>query len=153
LWPSNAKGGRRTIAVRCRRTKPDFVGFVQSLGSGVDAAARTIYLVLDNLNPHSRGSFEEVLGVEAARRCLARMEFHDTPKHASWLNLAEIEIGILDRPCLAGRIGNENRLKASECVGTTAQCSGTSDSMDVHPSGRRPNTGATLCNVTTLSRY
>jgi hypothetical protein len=53
-----------------------------------------------------------VLGVEAARQFLARIEFHYTPKHASWLNMAEIEIGILDRQCLGRRIGNEPRLKA-----------------------------------------
>jgi hypothetical protein len=106
------KGGRRTVEVTRRRTKPDFVGFVQTLVHGVYATARTIHLVLDNLNPHFRGSFEQVLGVEAARQFLARIEFHYTPKHASWLNMAEIEIGILDRQCLGRRIGSENRLKA-----------------------------------------
>jgi len=65
--------------------------------------ARTIHVVLDNLNTHFRGSFEQVLGVEVARQFLARIEFHYTPKHASWLNMAEIEIGILDRQCLGRR--------------------------------------------------
>jgi hypothetical protein len=105
------KGGRRAVAVTCRRTKPDFVGFVRSLVSGVYAAARRIHLVLDNLNTHFRSSFEQVLGVETARQFLARIEFHYTPKHASWLNMAEIEIGILERQCLGRRIGSENRLK------------------------------------------
>lgn len=85
------KGGRRAATVTRRRTKPDFVGFVQSL---------------------IRGSFEEVLGVEVARQFMARIEFHYTPKHACWLNMAEIEIGILDRQCLGRRIGNEHYLKA-----------------------------------------
>ncbi len=70
------KGGRRMVAVTRRRTKPDFVGFVQSLVHGAYATARTIHLVLDNLNTHFRGSFEQVLGVEEARAFLARMEFH-----------------------------------------------------------------------------
>ena len=95
-----------------RRTKPDFVGFVQRLVNGAYATARTIHLVLDNLNTHFRGSFEQVLGVEVARQFLARIEFHYTPKHASWLNMAEIEIGILERQCLGRRIGSEHHLKA-----------------------------------------
>jgi hypothetical protein len=69
-------------------------------------------LVLDNLNTHFRGSFEQGLGVEVARQFPARIEFHYTPKHASWLNLAEIEIGILERQCLGRRLGSENHLKA-----------------------------------------
>ena len=106
------KGGRRAVTVTRRRTKPDFVGFVQRLVNGAYATARTIHLVLDNLNTHFRSSFEQVLGVGVARQFLARIEFHYTPKHASWLNMAEIEIGILDRQCLGRRIGSENRLQA-----------------------------------------
>ena len=106
------KGGRRRVAVTRRRTKPDFVGFVQSLVHGPYATARTIHLVLDNLNTHFRGSFEAVLGVDAAQAFLARIEFHYTPKHASWLNMAEIEIGILDRQCLGRRVGSEETLMA-----------------------------------------
>lgn len=106
------KGGRRTVAVTRRRTKPDFVGFVQSLVHGVYATARTIHLVLDNLNTHFRGSFEQVLGADRAQAFLTRIEFHYTPKHASWLNMAEIEIGILERQCLGRRVGSEETLKA-----------------------------------------
>jgi hypothetical protein len=104
------KGGRRQVEITRRRTKPDFVGFVQRLAHGAYATARTIHLVLDNLNTHFRASFEAVLGVEAAQQFLARVVFHYTPKHASWLNMAEIEIGILDRQCLGRRIGSECRL-------------------------------------------
>lgn len=106
------KGGRRRVEVTCRRTKPDFVGFVQSLVTGAYASARTIHLVLDNLNTHFRAAFEQVLGLEAAKQLLSRVEFHYTPKHASWLNMAEIEIGILDRQCLGRRIGSESCLRA-----------------------------------------
>ena len=67
--------------------------------------------MLDNLKTRFCGSFEQVLGVAVARQFLARIEFHYTPKHARWLNMAEIEIGILDRQCLSRRIGCENRLK------------------------------------------
>jgi hypothetical protein len=59
---------------------------------------------LDNLNTHFRSSFEEVLGLEAAAVLLRRVEFHHTPNHASWLNMAEIEIGILERQCLRRRL-------------------------------------------------
>jgi hypothetical protein len=105
------KAGRRAVAVTQRRTKPDFVGFVQCLVNGAYATARTIHWVLDNLNTHFRGSFEQVLGGDVARQFLVRIAFHYTPKHASWLNMAEMEIGILDRQCLGRRIGSERRLK------------------------------------------
>jgi hypothetical protein len=105
------KAGHREIEVTRRRTKPDFVAFVQYLGQEVYAQAHKIHLVLDNLNTHFRASFEEVLGLEAATVFLSRLEFHYTPKHASWLNMAEIEIGILDRQCIGGRLGTEARLR------------------------------------------
>jgi hypothetical protein len=101
------KGGHREVAVTRRRTKPDFVAFVQFLALEVYAQAHKIHLVLDNLNTHFRTSFEEVLGLEAAADFLSRLQFHYTPKHASWLNMAEIEIGILDRQCTGRRIADE----------------------------------------------
>ena len=106
------KGGHRQVKVTARRTKADFVAFVQFLVWEVYTQARKIHLVLDNLNTHFRASFEEVMGVEAAAVFLSRLEFHYTPKHASWLNMAEIEIGILDRQCLDRRLGDEVRLSA-----------------------------------------
>ena len=101
------KGGHREVEATGRRTKPDFVAFVQLLALEVCAQACKIHLVLDNLNTHFRASFQEVLGLEAAAAFLSRLEFHYTPKHASWLNMAEIEIGILDRQCTGRRIGDE----------------------------------------------
>jgi DDE superfamily endonuclease len=98
------KAGRRVIDVTERRTKPDFVDFVRQLLEGTYASAHKIHLVLDNLNTHFRSCFEEVLGLSAARALLRRVEFHYTPKHASWLNMAEIEIGILERQCLGRRL-------------------------------------------------
>lgn len=94
------KGGRRTVLVTDRRAKPDFVVFVQYLLNTVYTKARRVHLVMDNLNTHLRKCFEEVLGLKAAKALLRRVVFHYTPKHASWLNRAEIEIGILDRQCL-----------------------------------------------------
>ena len=98
------KGGKRTVAITDHRAKTDFVAFVQHLLKHVYANARRIHLVVDNLNTHFRKCFEEVLGPKKARALLRRVVFHYTPKHASWLNMAEIEIGILDRQCLDRRL-------------------------------------------------
>lgn len=98
------KGARRTVVVTNRRTKTDFVAFVRHLLEHVYAKARRIHLVMDNLNTHFRKCFEEVLGGKEAQALLRRVVFHYTPKHASWLNMAEIEIGILDRQCLDRRL-------------------------------------------------
>lgn len=104
------KGGQRTVQITDHRAKTDFVAFVQYLLEQVYATARRIHLVLDNLNTHFRKSFEEVLGVQAATKLLRRVVFHYTPKHASWLNMAEIEIGILDRQCLDRRLPDRDSL-------------------------------------------
>jgi len=101
------KGERRIVEVTGRRTKVDFVNFVCRLLKTVYARARKVHLVLDNLNTHFRASFEEVLGHKAATALLRRIEFHYTPKHASWLNMAEIEIGILERQCLERRLKDQ----------------------------------------------
>jgi hypothetical protein len=98
------KGKRRVLQITQRRTKPEFVAFVRRLLEHTYASARKVHLVLDNLNTHFRASFEEVLGRAAATALLHRVEFHYTPTHASWLNMAEIEIGILDRQCLGRRL-------------------------------------------------
>ena len=106
------KACHREVELTRRRAKPDFVAFVKFLALEVYAPARKIHLVLDNLNTHFRACFQEVMGLEEATAFLARLEFHYTPKHASWLNMAEIEIGILDRQCTGGRIAVEPRLRA-----------------------------------------
>lgn len=98
------KGGRRVLEVTERRTTPDFVGFVRQLLERTYGSARKVHLVLDNLNTHFRSCFDDVLGRSAARALLRRVQFHYTPKHASWLNMAEIEISILERQCLGRRL-------------------------------------------------
>ena len=97
------KGKRRFVEVTVRRTKSDFVAFVKTLLEKVYATALTVHLVLDNLNTHFRQTFVDVLGEPVATALLERVEFHHTPKHASWLNMAEIEIGIMDRQCTGQR--------------------------------------------------
>jgi hypothetical protein len=98
------QGERSCVLLTERRAKPGFVRFARYLLEGVYRSARRIHRVMDNLNIHFRSCFEEVFGVPAARRQLRRVEFHDTPKHASCLNVAEIEIGVLVRQCLDRRI-------------------------------------------------
>lgn len=105
------KAGRRLVTVTEQRGKVDFVSFVTTLLGGAYAAARRIHLVLDNLNTHFRKCFDDVLGRRAADRLLRRVQFHYTPKHASWLNMAEIEIGILTRQCLDRRLADAQTLQ------------------------------------------
>ena len=107
------KAGQRIVSVTERRGKVDFVGFIEGLLNGAYAKARRVHLVLDNLNTHFRKCFDDVLGQRAAAKLLRRVQFHYTPKHASWLNMAEIEIGILSRQCLDRRIASR-QLLASE---------------------------------------
>ena len=106
------KGGKRTVVITDHRTKVEFVGFVRHLLEQVYTTANRVHLVLDNLNTHFRRCFEEVLGIPEAEALLHRVEFHYTPKHASWLNMAEIEIGVLDRQCLGRRIPDRATLDA-----------------------------------------
>lgn len=105
------KAGQRVVSVTEHRGKTDFVGFVQALLTDTYAAARRVHLVLDNLNIHFRKCFDDVLGRQAASKLLRRVRFHYTPKHASWLNMAEIEIGILTRQCLDRRIPTAHLLQ------------------------------------------
>jgi hypothetical protein len=107
------RGQRRFAQVTARRTKVDFVAFVCRLLRRGYSHARRVHLVLDNLNVHWRKSFEEVLGIKTAATLLRRVSFHYTPTHASWLNMAEIEIGVLQRQCLT-RCAGERRLLATE---------------------------------------
>jgi len=104
--------GQRIVSVTERRGKVDFVAFIKELLTGVYAKARRIHLVLDNLNTHFRKCFDDVLGSRAAAKLLRRVEFHYTPNHASWLNMAEIEIGILSRQCLDRRIASRELLES-----------------------------------------
>ena len=106
------KAGRRIVSVTAQRGKVDFVAFVGELLTGAYAKARRIHLVLDNLNTHFRRCFDDVLGERAATKLLRRVQFHYTPKHASWLNMAEIEIGVLSRQCLDRRIGSRQQLQS-----------------------------------------
>jgi hypothetical protein len=97
------KAGRRHVVITERRGKADFVAFVQGLLNTTYKSVRRLHLVVDNLNTHFEKSFIDVLGRHEAAKVLRRVRFHYTPKHASWLNMAEIEIGVLTRQCLNQR--------------------------------------------------
>jgi hypothetical protein len=103
-------GGRRVTQVTDHRGKADFVAFAQHLIDTVYRSARRIHLVVDNLSTHFQSCFVDTLGAQAARKLLRRVVFHYTPKHASWLNMAEIEIAALGRQCLNRRIGDQKLL-------------------------------------------
>ena len=107
------KGGQREVVVTARRTKVDFVQFICGLLQTVYAAATLLHLVVDNLNTHCTKALEEVLGAEAAAPVLARLQFHYTPKHASWLNVAELEIGIMERQCTGQRLADQESMASA----------------------------------------
>jgi len=105
------KAGKRTTRVTSRRTKKDFAKFVKHLVDKVYPNAERLRLVVDNLNTHNKTAFYEVYDEEEAERILDKIEFHYTPKHASWLNVAEVEIGVMDAECTRRRIPDKNLLR------------------------------------------
>jgi len=95
--------GFRFLWVRRQRTKKDYAKFMRLL-AGLYPRAKQIHIVQDNLNTHARGSFYETFPAPTARTLAQRFEFHATPKKASWLNMAEIELSVLTKQCLDRRI-------------------------------------------------
>jgi len=103
--------GRREVTVTERRTRKEYAECLRHLSDEVYPEAEKIVLVQDNLNTHSAASLYEAFSAEEARRLAERFEFHYTPKHGSWLNMAEIEFSILGRQCLSRRIDNADDLR------------------------------------------
>ena len=91
---------KRHVRVRQRRTRVDFAVVVKELCDDLYPEAEKIVLVMDNLNTHDIASFYEAFEPVEARRLAERLEIHYTPKHGSWLNMAEIELSILSRQCM-----------------------------------------------------
>ena len=98
------KAGKRVTQVTKRRTMVDFAQFVKMLVDEEYPDVENIRLVMDNLNTHKEKSFYEAFNKDEAERILNKIEFHYTPKHASWLNAAEIEINVMDIECTDRRI-------------------------------------------------
>ncbi len=97
------KHGRRITEVTKRRTKQDFAKFMKYVVLHYPYAEK-LRVVLDNLNTHFKDAFYETFEEEEAERILSKLEFHYTPKHASWLNVAEIEIGAIGAECTDRRM-------------------------------------------------
>jgi len=92
--------GWRKVRVTERRTRCDFAEQLRLLSDEDDPQAERIVLVVDNLNTHGPGALDEAFAPEEAHRLAARFEWHDTPEHGSWLNIAECERSVLQRQCL-----------------------------------------------------
>jgi hypothetical protein len=103
--------GWRKVTARERRTAVDWAQEVRSLLDEECPDAEKVILVCDNLNTHKTASLYEAFPPDEARRLAERLEIHYTPKHGSWLNIAECEISVLSRQCLAGRTPNLRALK------------------------------------------
>jgi hypothetical protein len=109
----DAKGGWRHLSVRERRTKVDWAWEIRQLLDVHYPKADIIRLVLDNLNTHAIASLYEAFPPQEARRLTRRLDIHYTPKHASWLNIAEGELSVFTRQCLCERIPDTETLRAT----------------------------------------
>ncbi len=97
-------GGKRKVKITERRTRIDWAHFIKEMLEERYADAEKVVLVMDNLNTHNTASLYTAFPPKEARLLAERLEIHYTPKHGSWLNIAEIELSVLKRQCLAGRI-------------------------------------------------
>ena len=109
-------GGWRHVKVTDRRTKADWAQCMQELVDVHYPQAELIKVVMDNLNTHNPASLYEVFEPAEARRILSKLEFHNTPIHGSWLNVAEIELSVLSRQCLNRRIPDKDVLTREVAV-------------------------------------
>ena len=108
LMACEALRGWRHVTVTDRRTRQDYAHCIHDLVDRHYPRATRIRLVQDNLNTHDGASLYETFRPEEARRILDKIEFHYTPKHGSWLNMAETEINIMGRQCLDRRLDNRS---------------------------------------------
>ena len=103
--------GKRYVRVRERRTRKDFAAVIGELCDVLYPTAEKIVLVMDNLNTHNIASLYEAFEPSQARRLAERLEIHYTPKHGSWLDMAEIELSILSRQCMNDYFESRKQLK------------------------------------------
>lgn len=104
--------GRRRVKITERRTQADFAHLLRDVADEQYPTAEKIVLVMDNLNTHKLSVLYAVFPPDEARRLWERFEVHHTPKHASWLNMAECELSVLGRQCLDQRIDSPARLES-----------------------------------------
>ena len=112
------KAGKRIVRVTRRRTKKDYASFIRHLITHVYRKSKKVVLVEDNLNTHNEETLIAVLGEKIGRKIARKIELHFTPKHASWLNQAEIEIHSLEQQCLNRRIPDFHTMQSevAACV-------------------------------------
>ena len=103
--------GWRHVAVTESRRRADWALFIRSLLEGRYREAKRLVRVMDQLNTHSPASLYEAFPPEEAKRLADRLEIHHTPKHGSWLNMAEVEMSALARQCLSRRIARQDTLE------------------------------------------
>jgi len=116
--------GKRFTSVTDRRTKVDWAHEIKKLVDKHYPKTKKIILVSDNLNTHTGSSLYEAFAPEEAKRILNRLEFHFTPKHGSWLNIAEIELSHLSRQCLNRRIPDQKTLSKEIAAWTSRRNGG-----------------------------
>lgn len=104
--------GWRHVEVTDRRTMLDFAQCMKDLVDVYFPSAQVIRVVLDNLNTHTPAALYEAFDPATARRLIRKLEFHHTPKHGSWLDMAEIEFAVLANQCLDRRLGSVQTVKA-----------------------------------------
>lgn len=112
---SEALAGKHYVRVRSQRIQIDFAEIIRELCDELYPAAEKIVLVMDNLNTHTTASLYEAFEPAMARRLAEKLEIHYTPKHGSWLNMAEIELSVLSRQCMTDYF--ENMAQLAERVG------------------------------------
>lgn len=104
-------GGRHHVSVHEHRTAIDWAMEIKYLSDEMFPDAKKIILVMDNLNTHKAASLYKAFPPSEARRIIKRLEIHYTPKHGSWLDMAEIELNVMTRQCLSRRISTLDKLK------------------------------------------
>lgn len=104
-------GGKHHVSVREHRTATDWAEEIKYLVDVMYPEAKKIILVMDNLNTHKPASLYKKYPAAEARRIIKHLEIHYTPKHGSWLDIAEIELNVMTRQCLSRRIGDINTLR------------------------------------------
>ena len=108
--------GKRLVEVTEKKTKIEWAHFVKKIVDECYPKAKRVTLVMDNLNTHSTGSLYETFKPEEAKRLMDKLEFVFTPKHGSWLNMAEIELNVLYGRCLNRHIDSIEEIKSEVCA-------------------------------------
>ena len=128
----NPRAGWRHLAVTERRTNADFAHQMRWLVTRAIPHAERIRVVLDNLSTHKPDALYETFSPDEARRIVRKLEFHYTPTHGSWLNMAELELSVLARQCLAQRVPNIPTLRTLLAAYEAAAMREGDDHLAIH---------------------